>query len=115
MNWRIKMYTSGTSKPVQKFTDSLQAPTFAKLSRLIDLLKTFGPELGMPHAKPIGKGLYELRIRGKQEVRVVYIFVMQDSIVLVHGFLKKTNAIPKKELEIARHRARDVKNRLTEL
>ena len=69
----------------------------------------------MPHAKPIGNSLFELRVRGKQEVRVIYVFAYQNYIVILHGFLKKTNSIPAKELKIANDRANEVKKQIDEL
>jgi phage-related protein len=62
----------------------------------------------MPNAKSIGGGLYEIRVRGKQEVRILYVFAKKDPIYLLHGFLKKTQAIPKRELAIALTRKKEV-------
>lgn len=55
---------------IEKFIEFLEKPTIAKVLRTIDLLEDFGPQLGMPHSKKIEDGLFELRIRGKQEVRI---------------------------------------------
>ena len=86
------------------FIFKMQPPTRGKLSRLIDMLERFGPELTMPHTKPLGGSLYELRVRGKQEVRVFYVFAKGNTIYLLHAFQKKTQETPKKELELARQR-----------
>jgi phage-related protein len=77
--------------------------------RQLELLEEFGPLLNMPHAKPLGDGLYELRVRGKQEVRVFYVFAHGDNIYLLHGFLKKDQAIPKREIKLARIRKSEIK------
>lgn len=75
MNWETILYeTPGGQPVVQKFFDSLPKISHAKLLRQIDLLESYGPELGMPHTKVMGNGLIELRVRGKQEVRVLYVF-----------------------------------------
>lgn len=74
----------------------------------INLLKEFGPRLGMPYVKPVGNGLFELRVRGKQEVRILYAYVRGDTIYLLHGFVKKTQTIPRKELNIALKRQKEV-------
>lgn len=63
----------------------------------------------MPHTKPVGNGLFELRIRDKQEVRVLYIFVDGHDVFALHAFLKKQNSIPKEELEIANKRADEIR------
>lgn len=96
-----------THRDVKKFIYTLEPHTIAKVLRNINLLERFGYALGMPHSKPIGDGLYELRIRGQQEVRVLYTFHRQR-IILLHGFLKKSDRIPKNELAVAI----DTKNRL---
>jgi DNA-binding XRE family transcriptional regulator len=70
----------------------------------LDLLEEHGNQLGMPHAKAMGGGLIELKVRGKQEVRVFYAFTVGKRIYLLHGFIKKTQTTPKKHLDIARQR-----------
>ncbi len=59
--------------------------------------------LGMPHAKMLGHGLYELRIRGKEELRIFYFF-KQKTIYLLHAFKKQTQKTPQKELDLAMQR-----------
>lgn len=62
----------------------------------------------MPNAKPIGDSLFELRVRGKQEVRMVYIYIGKDSITILHGFQKKTMAITNRDLKIAKNRKKEI-------
>ena len=101
MAWNIKAFeTKRGEKPVEEFTKSLDEPTIAKIIHTIDLLEKYGPFLGMPHAKKLTSELYELRIRGKQEVRIIYGFVGKN-IFLLHGFKKQTQKTPRKEIEIS--------------
>jgi len=88
---------------VEKFIQSLEKQTIAKVLRTIDLLETFGHKLGMPHSKMISKGLFELRIRGKQEIRIFYSFY-KDRIHLLHGFVKKSQKTPQREIDTALQR-----------
>jgi len=90
---------------VRRFIKSLQKPTEAKLNQSILLLGDYGFALGMPRVKFVMDGIYELRVRGQQEVRVFFIFY-QKQAYLLHGFVKKTQKTPKKELEIAKSRKR---------
>jgi len=76
---------------------------------MLGLLKEHGPNLGMPYSKYMKDGLYELRVRGKNEVRIFYIFQIQHTICLLHAFKKKSQKTPPKELNIAFQR----KNELT--
>jgi len=84
---------------VKKFIRSLEKPTTTKVLRMIDLLERYGLNLQMPHSRRLEKNLFELRIRGQQEVRIFYTF--RDGAVLIHGFIKKTQKTPKEELETA--------------
>ena len=72
---------------VKIFLQTLEEQTFAKVLHVIDLLEEFGADLRMPHSKPLGKGLYELRVRGFQEVRLLYAF-RTNSAVIVHALCK---------------------------
>jgi len=85
---------------LEKFIESLPKPTIAKVLRTIDLLEELGPNLGMPHTKKILPRLFELRIRGIQEIRIFYTF-HKAKIYLLHGFIKKSKKIPKKEIDTA--------------
>jgi phage-related protein len=90
-------------KSLEEFIESLEKSTIAKVLRNIDLLEKFGPKLGLPHSKKILTRLFELRIRGKQEVRIFYTF-NKLHIILLHGFIKKSGRIPKKEIQTALQR-----------
>jgi len=68
----------------------------------IDLLERFGPHLALPHSRKIENDLWELRIRGETQVRILYTFI-NKTIVLLHVF-RKSQKIPVKELDIARDR-----------
>lgn len=88
---------------VKQFAKDLQMPTSAKVFRMFELLEWFGHTLGMPHSKHLGGGLHELRVRGTQEIRIFYVF-HKGVAVLLHGFMKKSQQIPRKEIETARHK-----------
>jgi phage-related protein len=109
MSWQVVFYESTSGQnPVEDFLEKLQPSTLAKLRNQVRLLAEYGPKLMMPHAKPIGDGLYELRVRGKEEVRSLYIFMLPDKIVLLHVFKKKQMAIRNKDLAIAIARKKEI-------
>ena len=85
---------------LERFIESLEKPTIAKVLRTIDLLEKFGQKLGPPHTKKISTHLFELRISGKQEIRIFYSF-HKSQILLLHGFIKKSQKIPQREIKIA--------------
>lgn len=109
MVWEILFYITPNGQPVvQKFIDSLPEIPHAKLLRQIDLLEVYGADLGMPHARAMGSGLLELRVRGKQEVRVFYAFARERRVYLLHGFIKKSKTTPRHELDIALQRKKEI-------
>lgn len=108
MAWVIKMYhTASGSSPVEKFVKSLDATSIAKLGYQLRLLQEFGPNLGMPHARSLGHGLFELRIRGKREIRMFYYLGEGRTICMLHAFVKKAQKTPARELFVARKRQKD--------
>lgn len=88
---------------VKAFVKKLRKPTQPKVLRAIELLEKYGLNLTMPHTKRITNILYELRIRGTQEVRIFYTF-QKNSAILLHGLLKKTQKTPKREIVTAEKR-----------
>lgn len=101
MAWEIKTYeTARGEKPVDEFLKKLSSKTKAKLTHIFDLLTLYGNMLRMPYSKRLDKNLYELRIRGAQEVRILYCFKGQR-IILLHTFKKQTQKTPRKEIGIA--------------
>lgn len=72
-------------------------------------MKQFGPNLGMPHTRAMGGGLFELRLQGADGIaRVFYCVAHERRIVMLHSFIKKTQVTPKRELEIARRRKKEM-------
>jgi phage-related protein len=88
---------------IEKFISSLDKKTGPKVVRMTEFLEEFGPELGMPHSRKVQEGMFELRVRGVQEARILYVF-HKNSIVLLHAFIKKSQKIPKRELRVALQR-----------
>ena len=95
------MKVKSFDEKVDDFIENLQKPVDARADRMIDLLKQFGTDVGMPYSKSLGNKLFELRIRGQQEVRIFYTFY-QGEAVLLHGFIKKTQKTPLREIETAK-------------
>ena len=79
--------------------------------RLVEVLIEFGPVLKMPHCRAMGDGLVELRPRGREGIgRVLYCFVVERRVVVLHAFIKKTQATPRSDLAIAHRRMKEVRD-----
>lgn len=108
MNVRYYMTPAGRS-PVEEFVLSLLESTRLEVFDAINRLDS-GNSLEMPLSRnlsSIQSGLHELRFRDKAgQVRVVYFVKKQVAVYLVHGFWKKTQEIPRKELKVILKRLR---------
>ncbi len=93
---------------VQEFVSSLEKQAYAKTLKSISLLEKFGFNIGMPHSKSLSGGLFELRIKGKQEIRIFYCFY-NEQIHLLYGFIKKSQKTPQNELEKAIRKYKELK------
>jgi phage-related protein len=96
------MYAVSVGDGVVGFIKSLEKPTIAKVLRTIDLLELYGYRLTLPHCKKIIDNLWELRIRGNQEVRIFYT-QQNGTYFLLHGFIKSTQKTPPREIQRAIH------------
>jgi len=100
------------SEDVRLEIETLPVGIRASYARLTELLEEFGLELRMPHSRAMGGGLFELRPRGREGIaRVFYCTKVGRKIIILHSFIKKTNETPKRELDIARRRRREVNER----
>jgi phage-related protein len=74
-------------------------------------MEVYGPDLGMPHTRAMGDGLFELRLKAAEGIaRVLYCTIVGRKIVMLHQFIKKTDKTPPRELETARRRIKEFKN-----
>ena len=91
------------SYPAEAFLESLDKKMQAKMMRTIDLLERNGNELRAPYSKHIEDGIFELRAQvGNNISRVMYFFFDGGNAILTHGFIKKSQATPPREIERAK-------------
>ncbi|MFZ4526490.1 MAG: type II toxin-antitoxin system RelE/ParE family toxin [Chlorobium sp.] len=106
MNYELEYFNLRIKEEINRWPKS----TLADYKRLAGLLIEFGPNMRMPHSKAIGRGLFELRARGKDGIgRVFYCYMRDKRIVILHAFIKKTQTTPQRELDIAYKRMNEVK------
>lgn len=107
MAWTVRFYSDRVESEILK----LPAGFVARFVRYAERLELYGPDLGMPHTKAMGEGLFELRLKAKQGIaRVFYCMTIGHSIVILHHFVKKTNKTPAKELSTARKRMKEIED-----
>ena len=74
-------------------------------------METYGPNIGMPHTRSMGDGLFELRLKAAEGIaRVFFCTVVGRQIVVLHQFVKKSEKTPKRELQIAWNRMKEIRD-----
>ena len=107
MTWEIKYH----DEKLQEAVLMLPAGLLARYFQLTDRMINYGPDLGMPHTRAMGSGLFEIRLKSQEGIgRVFYCTLVGRRIVMLHQFVKKTDRTPPKELSIARKRMKEWKD-----
>lgn len=111
--WKVVFYRNPSGDyPVQRFIDNLDIKVQSKVLNKIKLLQNFGIRLGSPHIKKItGTELWELRILGGDSLRILYVTMVGRTFLLLHGFKKKKDKTPQKEIKIAEARLAEYRSR----
>lgn len=110
--FEIEFYETETGRiPVAEFLNTLPTKHQAKALWEIELLSSLGTSIREPYAKHITGELWELRIKFSSDISRVFYFIPGKRIVLLHGFVKKTQKTPPVEIETAQKRLEDYKRR----
>ncbi len=106
--WTIEYY----SEDVRLEIEAMPVGIRAAYVRLTEMLEEFGLDLRMPHSRAMGDGLFELRPRGREgSARVFYCTMVGRRIIVLHSFIKKSQETPKRELDLARKRHKEVRGK----
>lgn len=105
----IIYYTSPTGdNPVSDFLDKLSSTQQTKLLRIVMYVEIYGLQSILPHVKKLsGTPLWEIRVLGKDNIRALYAIVHNDSIIILHGFIKKSQKTPPREISVALSRLKE--------
>ena len=101
------MHVRYYSLSIKRFFESLDVPTRTKVLRIVEYLKEYGHEIGMPYSRYVGNGVFELRTRGTTEVRLLYLFYKGEAVIL-HALIKKSEALPQKDVALAMKRRTEI-------
>ena len=114
MEFTIEFYETNDGRcPVRDFLDELKVSDpndFTSIMAGIAKLRNRQYHR-QPLSKALGHGLFELRHVGKLNTRIIWFYIKGRRIVAVHGIRNKGQAIPARDLDIARERMRDWQER----
>ncbi len=114
MDFDVSYYTDAKgNKPVKDFLSEVFNKNQSFFEQCISAIERIKHRVyhKEPFSKALGDGLFEIRIRSKNDIaRIIYIFAKGKQIILLHGFIKKTEKTPLKELETAKERVKKYEN-----
>jgi len=110
VDYTINYYSDAVQEQIIELPDTLAARYIVLTRRMIAL----GPNLGEPHTKAFGDGLFELRLKGAEGIaRVFFCTLVGRRIVMLHSFIKKSERTPSREREVAETRMKEIKRENT--
>lgn len=109
MSWSVETLNASVDDELSALSPDLRA----KFVRIAELLESFGPQrVHEPHVKflgDVGFPLWEMRLSGKTQIaRALYVTQMNERIVVLHAFVKKTQKTPAKAFVIAKQRYKEL-------
>jgi len=105
MVFRLSYYNETVEAELDAWPVGLRARFRALTVRMVE----YGPNLGMPHTRALGNGLFEIRAKAEEGIgRVFFCTMVGRKIVILHSFIKKADKTPKRELDIALTRQKEV-------
>lgn len=106
MSWKITFF----NQKVEADTLAFPAGILANLLHILEMIEESGPNIGNPYTAPMGNALFEIRAKGKEGIgRPLFCIEIDKEIIILHSFIKKTRKTPKRELDKARRRMKELK------
>ena len=108
MTWSVEIL----DERVREELAALPSDMKARFRRIVELIQGYGLErVHEPHLKHLEGRLWEMRMKGRDGIsRAIYVTAMGRRVVVVRVFVKKTQKTPRRELDIALERAKEVKD-----
>jgi phage-related protein len=106
MKWTVETL----NHTVDEELHALPADMRARFTHVVRLIESFGVDrVGQPHVKHLQGRLWEMRLRGRDGIaRALYVTVTGQRVVVVRVFVKKTQKTPRREMELALERAKEI-------
>lgn len=106
MSYRIEFFNEAVEAELMEWPGGI----LASFTRIAERITEHGPNLGMPYTRAMGDGLFEIRAKGQEGIRrALFCTVVGKRIVILHGFITKTEQTPQRALDTARRRMKEVR------
>jgi len=107
MAWSVQFLDDGVRAALEALPDDIQAK-FLRISRLIESAGL--AKVHEPYVKHLEGEVWEMRMKGKDGIaRAAYVTAAGHRVVVVHVFVKKTQKTPRRGIETALRRAKEVR------
>jgi phage-related protein len=105
--WAVEVLNQNVEAELVALPKDMQA----RFLRISELLESFGPQhVGMPHVRPLGEKLWEIRLTGSAGIgRALYTAASGRRLIVLHAFVKKSQKTPQRAINAARRRMREIK------
>ncbi len=103
---RVVLYREQSGRvPLVEWIEKLPTQHRRKCRVAIQRLQNRGSQIRFPHAQHLRNGIFELRTRfGKVRYRLFYFWHGDTGAVITHGIVKKTGAVPERDIATALQR-----------
>ena len=105
--WIVETLNEAVTAELQALPDEV----LARFRHIVEMIQTCGLErVGRPHIDHLEGPLWEMRLKGRDGIaRAIYVTATGKRVVVVRVFVKKTQKTPRREIELARERAKEVR------
>lgn len=106
MTWTIEILNETVVDELQALPNDM----FARFERISQLIESHGLEkVHEPHIKHLEGDLWEMRLKGRDGIsRAIYVTATPKRVVVVRVFIKKTQKTPRREINLALKRSKEV-------
>ncbi len=106
MVWTVEFLDDAVKAELNVLPRDMQA----KFERIVMLISEFGLEqVREPYIKHLEGKLWEMRMKGRSGIaRALYVTAFEKRVVIVRAFAKKTQKTPRREIELALARAKEI-------
>ena len=106
MSWIVETLNETVDRELEALPEDMRA----RFVRIAELIQAVGlPNVREPHVKHIRGPIWEIRLKGRSGIaRALYVAASGMRVVVVRAFVKKTQATPNSEIDIALKRAQEI-------